>query len=71
MMANISRGLRAWFQNLSRLSPDEHGATATEYGILTGFIAIVIVAGVGAFGTTLNLYFGELSTGVRNALGIP
>ena len=70
-MATIRRGGRAWIQNLRRLIPIEHGATATEYGILTGFIAIIIVAGVGALGTALNLYFGELSTGVRTALGIP
>jgi pilus assembly protein Flp/PilA len=70
-MANISKGRRAFIQSLGQLSLDEDGATATEYGILTGFIAIVIVAGVGAFGTALSLYFGELSAGVRNALGIP
>ena len=70
-MANISRHLRARIQNLSPLILSEDGATATEYGILTGFIAIIIVAGVGALGTALNLYFGELSTGVRTALGIP
>ncbi|MET3949449.1 Flp family type IVb pilin [Arthrobacter sp. UYEF36] len=70
-MANFSSGLRARFRSLGRLSPDEQGATATEYGILTGFIATAIVTGVGAFGTALNLYFGQLSTGVRNALGIP
>ena len=70
-MANTSCGLPAWFRNLRRLSPDERGATATEYSILTGLIAIIIVAGVGTFGRALNLYFGELSTGVRNALGIP
>lgn len=70
-MAKPSCGLGAWFQHLSWLSPDERGATATEYGILTGFIAIVIVGGVGAFGLALNLYFEELSTGIRNALGLP
>lgn len=67
-MPNTTRGLRALIQ---RLSTVERGATATEYGILTGFIAIAIVAGVGAFGTALNLYFGQLSTGIRTALGLP
>ena len=70
-MAKITHGPLAWITNLNRLVNDEQGATATEYGILTGFIAIVIVGGVGAFGTALNLYFGELSTGVRTALGLP
>lgn len=70
-MAINSRGRRAWIWNLWRLGQNQHGATATEYGILTGFIAIVIVGGVGVFGTALNLYFGELSTGLRTALGLP
>ena len=65
----ITRRPLAWIQNLGRLVNDEHGAT--EYGILTGFIAIVIVAGVGAFGTALGVYFNGLSTGVRAALGLP
>jgi pilus assembly protein Flp/PilA len=54
-----------------RLRDHEHGATATEYSILTGFIAMVIVAGVGLFGTSLNLFFGFLTAGVKAALGIP
>jgi pilus assembly protein Flp/PilA len=62
--------LRA-FAEFSRLRDQEHGATATEYSILTGFIAMVIVAGVGLFGTSLNLSFGFLTTGVKTALGIP
>jgi pilus assembly protein Flp/PilA len=41
---------------------DEIGATATEYGLLVGFIAIVIVAGVGFFGTSLDTYFNGLGT---------
>lgn len=41
---------------------DERGATATEYGLLVGFIAILIVVGVGLFGTALNTYFGGLAT---------
>ena len=41
---------------------DERGATATEYGLLVGFIAIVIVVGVGLFGEALNTYFDGLAT---------
>lgn len=40
---------------------DEAGATATEYGLLVGFIAIAIVAGVGFFGTAVNAYFDRLA----------
>ena len=38
------------------------GATATEYGLLVGFIAIVIVFGVALFGEALNDYFDFLGT---------
>ena len=41
---------------------DERGATATEYGLLVGFIAIIIVAGVSFFGTSLDAYFSGLGT---------
>lgn len=46
----------------SKRDRDEQGATATEYGLLVGFIAIVIVVGVGLFGDALNGYFGGLAT---------
>lgn len=48
--------------NIERDKREERGATATEYGLLVGFIAIVIVAGVGFFGDALNDYFTGLST---------
>ena len=41
---------------------DERGATATEYGLLVGFIAIIIVVGVGFFGSALDTYFSGLGT---------
>ncbi|TLM85920.1 Flp family type IVb pilin [Pseudarthrobacter sp. NamE5] len=56
---------------LARLRKEQRGATATEYGILVGFIAIVIVAGVGLFGVALDSVFGFLTTGIKTALGIP
>jgi pilus assembly protein Flp/PilA len=41
---------------------DDCGATATEYGLLVGFIAMIIVAGVGTFGERLSTYFNALAT---------
>lgn len=71
-MYNITRFMLCRLYQLQRrLSAEERGATATEYSILVGFIAIVIVAGVGLFGTALNGYFNGLGTGVQTALGIP
>jgi pilus assembly protein Flp/PilA len=54
-----------------RFRRDERGATATEYGITVGFIAVVIVVGVGALGLALNDSFNDLTTGFKTALGIP
>ena len=42
-----------------RLS-SEKGATATEYSLLVGLIALGIVIGVGIFGTALNTWFTNL-----------
>lgn len=47
---------------------DDRGATATEYGLLVGFIAILIVVGVGLFGTALNTYFGGLAVWLDNVI---
>lgn len=39
----------------------ERGATATEYGLLVGLIALIIVVGVGLFGRNLNSFFNRLA----------
>lgn len=44
-----------------RAERNEKGATATEYGLLVGLIALIIVAGVGAFGGALDAFFNKLS----------
>jgi pilus assembly protein Flp/PilA len=46
----IARKL-AWWQR------DERGATAVEYGLMVGLIAIVIVGGVSAFGFAVSDLF--------------
>ena len=43
---------------------EEKGATATEYGLLVGLIALIIVVGVGLFGNALNTFFDGLATTV-------
>jgi pilus assembly protein Flp/PilA len=47
---------------------DERGATATEYGLLVGFIALAIVLGVTAFGTALNDFFNALANTVEGLI---
>ena len=36
---------------------DERGATAVEYGLMVGLIAIVIIGGVSAFGLAVSDLF--------------
>ena len=45
---------------------EEKGATATEYGLLVGLIALIIVVGVGFFGDALNTFFQGLGGTVAN-----
>ena len=70
-MKHLVRLLNRASAFLSAFPDQERGATATEYSVLVGFIAIVVVAGVGLFGVALNSFFGFLTTGIRTALGIP
>jgi pilus assembly protein Flp/PilA len=43
---------------------NERGATATEYGLLVGLIALVLVIAVGAFGTALSDFFDRIAAEV-------
>lgn len=42
----------------------EKGATAIEYGLIAGLIAVVIITAVSLVGTDLETMFGEISTGL-------
>lgn len=55
--------IRAWFESDFR---SQKGATATEYSLLVGLIALVLVVGVGFFGTSLNTWFSNLGLTVAN-----
>lgn len=41
---------------------DEEGATAIEYGLIAGLIAVAILATVGDIGTEINRLFGLIKT---------
>ncbi|WP_309108598.1 Flp family type IVb pilin [Arthrobacter sp.] len=43
-----------------RLQREEKGATAVEYGIMVGLIAVVIIVAVALLGGTLNLMFEQV-----------
>ena len=40
---------------------NEKGASAAEYALLIGLIAMVIMAGISAFGTSLGSYYQSLA----------
>ena len=50
---------------LRRLLNDESGATAIEYGVLLGLVAVVIVGAVSLFGTTLAGAFNHVSNTLK------
>ena len=50
---------------IGRFLRDEGGATAIEYGLIAALIAVVIIAGVGALGTSLDGMF----TGISETVG--
>ncbi|WP_284755186.1 Flp family type IVb pilin [Arthrobacter sp. efr-133-R2A-120] len=62
-MFNINTKFKRISLALARIST-EKGATATEYSLLVGLIALVIVGGVGLFGGNLNTFFSSLATTV-------
>ena len=53
-----------------KLRKDENGATAIEYGLITGLISVVIIAAVSLVGTTLSALFTYIAgeSGLSKAL---
>ena len=52
------------FQNKLAQMRDERGATAVEYGLMVGLIAIVIIVAVTALGGKLNTLFQGVANSV-------
>ena len=44
---------------------DESGATAIEYGLIAALIAVVIIGGVTAVGTSLSTTFTNISGSLK------
>ena len=44
---------------------NENGATAIEYGLIAALIAVVIITGVTAVGTSLSTTFTNISGNLR------
>ena len=63
-MTSLMVSMTAFIAGVKDRFSSEKGATATEYSLLVGLIALVIVAGVTLFGTNLQTFFSSLATTV-------
>ena len=48
---------------------EEKGATAVEYGLLVGLIAVAIIVTVGILGGQLNTLFTKITEQLKTAVG--
>lgn len=55
-------------QSFSKWLADESGVTAIEYGLLAALIAVTIIGGVSATGTSLTALYKYWSDAVIDAL---
>jgi pilus assembly protein Flp/PilA len=51
--------MKTYLDKIVAFMQDEEGASAIEYGLLVGLIALAIAAGAGALGTAINKMFGD------------
>jgi pilus assembly protein Flp/PilA len=54
---------------VTRFVKDESGATAIEYGLIAGLIAVVIITSVTLLGTNLSSLFGRLAAALTPVAG--
>lgn len=52
---------------LQQFWQDEDGATAIEYGLIAGLIAVAIIGVLGALGTSLDGLFTKISEKISGA----
>jgi len=50
---------------MMRFFKDEDGATAVEYALLLGLIALVIAAGASALGISIKEYFDKIAAMIK------
>lgn len=54
---------------IQRFWNDEEGATAIEYGLIAGLIAVGIITSVSEIGTKLAAFFSSISSKLTNPAG--
>jgi pilus assembly protein Flp/PilA len=52
---------------IKRLIRDEEGATAIEYGLIAGLVAVAIITALSLLGDSLNNLFSDVATQVDGA----
>ena len=52
---------------MKKLAGNRNGATAIEYGLIAGLVAVAIVVAVTATGTNLTSLFGTVNTDIAAA----
>lgn len=55
-------------QQVKNFWNDEAGATAVEYGLMVGLIAVAIIGTVTALGGSLNAAFAAITAAIQAAL---
>jgi pilus assembly protein Flp/PilA len=53
--------MKTYLQKMVAFINDEEGASAVEYGLLVGLIAVAIVVAVTALGTKLSALFTDIA----------
>ena len=66
MLGLITR-MHTRLTDLKEFYRDKSGATAIEYGLIAGLIAVVIIAIITTVGTDLTNLFNSVSGGLQNA----
>lgn len=46
---------------------DEEGATAIEYALIAGIIAVAVIAAFGILGNSLTQFFTDIGSGLNDA----
>ena len=59
----IGLSFKKWWK---KVTDDETGATAIEYGLFAALIAVVIIVAVTSIGNSLNVVFTDISTRLAN-----
>ena len=54
---------------IRRLIDDESGATAIEYGLIAGLVAVAIIAALLTLGDSLEELFNSISDTIQDATG--